>query len=187
VYCDLALNAHLKVASGDSVGTPEALPRRVASKNDASGDALCAPCLDTRLQRRREEFLRPHGRRPDPEVQPAVSSASRTTAASLRSGAPTKPLDPPVRRFSSVRIERVRPMVKSTAGKPLRKPLDQKRVIAEALAEVQRAATRASHAKALQAQMRSLQLMAAEIGLLRAHELLAQIRAAALDVAERSR
>jgi hypothetical protein len=182
VDCDLARSAHLKVAVGDSSGTPNALPRRMATKKDATGDMLCTACLDARVQRRRAEFLQPRARTAYPEPQPAVSSVSRPTAAALRGGASRRPPDAAARRLSSVRIERVRPIVKSA----VRKPLDKKRLVSEILAE-HRAAERASTAKALQSSTRSLQLAAAEIGLLRAHELLAQIRAAALTVVGRTR
>jgi len=178
VDCDLARSAHLKVAIGDSSGAPTELPRRMATKRDASGAALCTACLDARVQRRRAEFLVPRTANAHPEPQLAVSPVSRPTVAALRGGTSRKPLDKSARRFSSVRIERVRSGVKSTA----RKPLDQKRVVSEILAEVHRATERASRAKALEARTKSLQLLAAEIGLSRAHELLAQIRAAALAV-----
>jgi len=183
VDCDLARSAHLKVAVGDSSGTPNALPRRMATKKDATGDMLCTACLDARVQRRRAEFLQPRARTAYPEPQAAVSSVGRPPAAALHGGASRRPPDASARRLSSVRIERVRPIVKSTA----RKPLDKKRVVSEILAEVHRAAERASTAKALQSSTRSLQLAAAEIGLLRAHQLLAQLRAAALAVVGRTR
>jgi hypothetical protein len=184
VDCDRARSAHLKVASGDSLGTPTELPRRMATKKDASGDALCRACLDARVQRRRAEFLKPRTpSAPITQPEPAVSSVSRPTVAVHRGGAARKPLDKPARRFSSVRIERVRPTVKSNP----RKPLDQKRVVSEVLADAHRATERASNAKAVEAWTKSLQLMAVEIGLSRAHELLAQVRAAALTVVERTR
>jgi hypothetical protein len=189
VDCDLARSAHLKVAVGDWAGTPNELPRRMATKRDANGHALCRACLDARVQRRRAEFLQPVARSDRPEPQAAVSSFSGPTAAALRNGAHTKPVDTSARRLSSVRIDRVRPtpMVKSrpmpTVKSPARKPLDKKRVVSETLAEVHRASERASKARALKSSTRSLKLAAAEIGLLRAHELLAQIRAAALEVA----
>lgn len=180
VDCDRARSAHLKVAVGDSSGTPTELPRRMATKKDASGDALCRACLDARVQRRRAEFLKPRTPSAQPEPQAPVSSASRPTLAPLRGGAARKPLDKPARRFSSVRVDRVRSTVKSTA----RKPVDQKRVVSEVLAEAQRATERASRAKAVEAWTKSLQLTAVEIGLSRAHELLAQVRAAALTVVQ---
>lgn len=183
VDCDLARSARLNVAIGDSSAAPQELPRRMATKKDASGEALCAACLDARLQRRRAEFLKPPVRSAYPEPELAVSSVSRRTAAVLRGGASRKTVEPPIRRLSSVRIDRVRPTVKSTALKPL----DKKRVVSETLADARRAAERASKAKALQACTRSLQLVAAEIGLSRAHELLAQIRATALAVVGRTR
>jgi alkylhydroperoxidase/carboxymuconolactone decarboxylase family protein YurZ len=182
VDCDLARSTQLKVASGDSSGAPTELRRRMATKKDASGDMLCTACLDARVQRRRAEFLKPAARNVQPEPQLAVPSVGRPTVAALRGGASRKPLDKPARRFSSVRIERVRSVVKSTA----RKPLDHKRVVSEILAEAHRATERASKAKALEARTKSLQLLAAEIGLSRAHELLAQIRAAALAVVGRT-
>ena len=185
VDCDLARSTQLKVASGDSSGTPTELRRRMATKKDASGDMLCTACLDARVQRRRAEFLKPPTRSAQPEPQLVVSSVGsigRPTVAALRGGASRKPLDKPARRFSSVRIERVRSVVKSTA----RKPLDHKRVVSEILAEAHRATERASRAKALEARTKSLQLLAAEIGLSRAHELLVQIRAAALAIVGRT-
>jgi hypothetical protein len=184
VDCDLARSTQLKVASGDSSGTPTELPRRMATKKDASGDMLCTACLDARVQRRRAEFLKPLARSAQPEPQLAVPSVGRPTVVALRGGASTKPLDKPARRFSSVRIERVRPTI---AKSPARKPLDPKRVVSEVLAEVDRATERAARAKALEARTKSLQLLAAEIGLSRAHELLAQIRAAALAVVGHTR
>jgi len=183
VDCDLARSAQLKVAVGDSSGTPHELPRRMAVKKDASGDALCRACLDARVQRRRAEFLQPRARSADPEPRPAVSSVSRPAAAALRGGVSREPSATPARRLSSVRIDRVRPIEKSAA----RKPLDKKRVVSEVLAEAHRAAERAETAKAVQSRTISLQLAAAEIGLSRAHELLAQIRAAALTVVTRTR
>jgi hypothetical protein len=144
---------------------------------------LCTACLDARVQRRRAEFLKPAVRSAQPEPQLAVPSVGRPAVAVLRGGASRKPRDKPARRFSSVRIERVRPTIaKSTA----RKPLDHKRVVSEILAEAHRATERASRAKVLEARTKSLQLLAAEIGLSRAHELLAQIRAAALAVVGRT-
>jgi hypothetical protein len=182
VDCDLARSAHLKVAIGDSSGTPKELPRRMATKKDAS-DALCTPCLDARLQRRRAAFLQPRARSADPEPQPAVSSVSHPTAAARRGSVSRQALEAPVRKLSSVRIERIRPVAKSAP----RKPLDKKRVVSEILAEAHRAAERPSTAKALKERTRSLQLAAAEIGLARAHQLLVQIRAAALTVVSRTR
>lgn len=183
VDCDLARSAQLKVAVGDSSGAAEELPRHMAIKKDANGDALCRACLDTRLRRRRAEFLKPVARSDYPQPQAVVSSLTSPNGAALRNGAHTKPLDPSARRLSSVRIARVRPIVKS----PARKPLDKKRVVSETLAEVHRASERASKARALKSSMSALQLAAAEIGLLRAHELIAQIRAAALEVTGRTR
>jgi hypothetical protein len=176
VDCDLARNAHLKVAIGDSSGAPQELPRRMATKRDGS-DPLCTACLDARVQRRRAAFLQPRAPSTDSEPQAAVSSVGLPTAAALR-GRASRELDTPVRRLSSVRIARIRPVAKSAAPQPL----DKKRVVAEIVAEAHQAAERASTAKALEARARALQLAAAEIGLARAHELLAQIRAAALTV-----
>lgn len=183
VDCDLARSAHLKVAVGDSSGTPQELHRRMATKKDASGDTLCVACLDARVQRRRAEFLQLRAPSASVEAEPAVSSAGRTTAAALRGGASGKPLDGSARRLSIVRIDRVRPIVKSAA----RKRPAKKRVVAETLAEAHRVAERASKAKALESRAGSLQLAAAEIGLSRARELLAQIRATALAVVSRTR
>lgn len=182
VDCDLTRDAQLKVASGDSSGSPTELPRRMATKKDAS-DALCTACLDARVQRRRVAFLKPRTWSADPEPELAASSVGTPTVVALRSGASTKPFDKPVRRFTSVRIERVRPVAKSTA----RKPLDPKGVVSAILAETQRANERASTAKAVQARTKSLQVLAAEIGLTRAQELLAQVRAAALTVVGQTR
>lgn len=176
VDCDVARDTQLKLASGDSAGAPQELPRRMATKKDASGDPLCQACLDARVQRRRAEFLQPRAQSAYAEPQPAESSDGRPAAAPLRNGASSKPI---VRRLSSVRIDRVRTVEKS----PAPKPLDKRRVVAEIVADAQRDAERASKAKAQQSRTRSLQLAAAEIGLSRAHELLAQIRAAALTVA----
>jgi hypothetical protein len=180
VDCDLARSAQLKVAVGDRAGAPNELPRHMATKKDANGDMLCRACLDARVQRRRAEFLQPIARSDRPQPQAAVSWFSGPTAPAPHNGAHAKPVDTSARRLSSVRIERVRPM--PIVKRPTRKPLDKKRVVSETLAEVQRASARASKAKALKLSTRSLQLAAAEIGLLRAHELLAQIRAAALEV-----
>lgn len=185
VDCDLARSTQLKVASGDSSGAPAELPRRMATKKDASGDALCRACLDARVQRRRVEFLKPHTRSALPEPELVVSSVGGPTVAALGGGASRKSLDKPARRFSSVRVDRVRPIEKSASA--ARKPVDHKRVVSEILAEAHRETERASRAKAVQARSKSLQLLAAEIGLLRAHELLAEVRAAALAVAARTR
>jgi hypothetical protein len=185
VDCDLARSAHLKVAVGDRAGAPNDLPRHMATKKDANGDTLCRACLDARVQRRRAEFLQPVARSDRPQPQASVSWFSGPTAAAPRNGGDAKPVDTSARRLSSVRIERVRPM--PIAKSPLRKPLDKKRVVSETLAEVHRASERASKARALKLSARSLQLAAAEIGLLRAHELLAEIRAAALEVTGRTR
>jgi hypothetical protein len=182
VDCDLARSTHLKIAIGDSSPTPQELPRRMATKKDGS-DALCTACLDARVQRRRAAFLQPRAPSANPEPQPAVSLVSRPSAAALRGDVSREPRDTPVRRLSSVRIDRVRPIEKSAA----RKPLDKKRVVSEVLAEVHRASERTSTAKALKSRTRTLQLAAAEIGLARAHELLAQIRAAALEVVSGTR
>jgi len=77
VDCDLARSAHLRIAVGDSSGTSEVPLRRMASKKDASGDALCTACLDARVQRRRAEFMLPRARSAYPEPRPVVSSVSR--------------------------------------------------------------------------------------------------------------
>jgi hypothetical protein len=162
----------------------------MATKKDASGDALCTACLDARVQRRRAEFLQPAARSAYRDPEPLVPTASRATAAPLRGGNSSTPLDTSARRLSSVRIDRVRPAVKSTARKPVDKKrvvVDKKRVVSEILAESHRAPQRPSEAKALQSRTRSLQLAAAEIGLMRAHQLLAQLRTAALAVVERTR
>lgn len=180
VDCDLARSAQLK-AAGDSSGTLAVPPRRMATKKDASGDALCTACLDARVQRRRAEFSRPRAASAQPEPELAVSPAVSPAVVALRGGASRKATS--ARKFSGVRIERVRTVVKSTA----RKPLDQKRVVSEILAEAHRASERASRAKAVEAWTKSLQLMAVEIGLSRAHQLLAEVRAAALSVVERTR
>lgn len=182
VDCDLARSTHLKVAIGDSSGTPQEPPRRMATKKDGR-DALCTACLDARVQRRRAAFLQPRAASAVSEPQPAVSSVGRATVHALRGIVSREALATPARKLSSVRIERIRPVAKSE----VRKPLDKKRVVSEVLAEVHRAAERPSTAKALEAQMRSLQLAAAEIGLARAHELLAQIRAAAFTIVSRTR
>lgn len=119
VDCDLARSTQLKVANGDSSRGPNEQPRRMATKKDASGDALCTACLDARVQRRRAEFMQPSARS-SAEAQPAASASPPITGAP-RGAASMKPLDTSVRRLSSVRIERVRPNEKSTARKPLHK------------------------------------------------------------------
>jgi hypothetical protein len=79
VDCDLARSEHSKVAVGDSSGASEVPPRRMATKKDASGDALCTACLDARVQRRRAEFLQPHARSPYPEPRLTVSWVARSS------------------------------------------------------------------------------------------------------------
>jgi hypothetical protein len=79
VDCDLARSEHSKVAVGDSSGAPTMPPRRMATKKDASGDALCTACLDARVQRRRAEFMQPRARSPYSEPRPAVSWVARSS------------------------------------------------------------------------------------------------------------
>src|SRR5688572_26696904 len=92
VDCDLARSAQLKVAVGDSPHAPNDVPRRMATKKDATGDALCTACLDARVQRRRSEFLQPPAASASPAPRPASSSLGRLTAAALRD-ASAKPLE----------------------------------------------------------------------------------------------
>jgi len=117
VDCDVARGAHLETAIGDSSGTLKEPPRRIATKKDASGAALCTACLDARVQRRRAEFLSPRARSAPPEPQPAVSPLSRPTATAFQGGPSVKPLEAPPRRFSGVRLERVRPIAERAARK----------------------------------------------------------------------
>ena len=140
VDCDLARSARPKVAVGDSSPTLDDFPRRMATKKDATGDALCAACLDARVQRRRSEFLQPHAATAhftnarvsasEPltsaslDPRPVSSSLGRPTAA-LRD-ASAKPPETPVRRLSAVRIDRVRPTVKRTTRKAPKKTSKRK-------------------------------------------------------------
>lgn len=180
VDCDRTRSENLRPSVGDSAGTPQAQPRRMATKKDANGEALCAACLDARLQRRRVAFLQPRGNGEDPNAESDASSVGRPTEAVRRAPASTKPIDMSKRRFSGVRIERTRPSVKSVA-----KRRNRSRVIAEVLADQRRTVARTSSKEA--SSRNSLQLAALEIGLRRAHELLAEIRAVARTVVGRTR
>jgi hypothetical protein len=70
-----------------------AVPRRMATKKDTNGDALCTTCLDARLGRRRREFVLHQGGAapvaPAPTAAPPAADNTRRfiPSAALRSAA----------------------------------------------------------------------------------------------------
>ena len=219
VFCvdrDLARSAHMNVAVGSAGGTVEAPPRRMATKKDASGDALCAACLDARLLRRRAEFVLHQGRGTAPAAPPPAASSQSSGA--------------PVRKLSAIRIARTRsdevapkPAEKAranaekaranaekarvreearatakaankaraaekAAAKKMRAAeqaaANKARVMATAVSEAIRSA-RASNADDRKQQARFLHL-AADIGLVRAHELLSATKTGVRAITGRS-
>jgi hypothetical protein len=189
VDCDLARSQHQKV-SGAADGGLEAPPRRMATKKDASGAALCAVCMDARLQRRRAEFVLHQGRSTAPEPTPPSISP--------------QPAHESLRKLSSVRIARVRPPAEAPATSRARaeapatsrarakapaklavKPLPVKppvklptraRLVAETLSQVRAATTRGGTAGDDRQSTSSFLQLASDIGFVRAYELLGEIR-----------
>jgi hypothetical protein len=70
VYCKDCDFAREAAAEGAVVGSGspsvERPPRRMANKKDANGDPLCTACLDARVEKRRAAFLLHEGRAPLP-------------------------------------------------------------------------------------------------------------------------
>jgi hypothetical protein len=143
-------------------------PRRMATKKDANGDPLCTPCLDSRQAQRRAEFMLHEGRAPIPGQ--ALALAKVVTAPSAL----------PPRKLSLERITRTRPSetepdtAKKQQKRPEKRPAPSvaaKRVTAKAL-PAKRAASSGNLRLA-----RQFVAIAAEIGFLRAQELLDRLAA----------
>jgi len=174
VDCDLARSAHLSVAAGAETGAAEAFPRRMATKRDANRDALCAACLDARLRRRQTAFAQHKDAGTTPASEPVFSPT------------PTR-AEPPVRKASANRVVRVRPSPEAVPTRsekraaPPSAPEKRRAVAGQAQAQARLAL---AHDRKLE---RRLMHVAVELGFLRAHQLLGELKARALATTKRAR
>jgi hypothetical protein len=134
--------------------TAARVPRRMATKRDTNGDALCAACVDARLARRRAEFFGHQGERLPP--RPA-------------SGSPAQPVDVTAIRWSAVRVTRA----STSTNTPVKVvPGRAKKAARPALADLSRVSASADEHE-LEVRF---QRVASEIGLAHARRLLEELR-----------
>ena len=110
VDCDRARVSHLQsVPAGTADPRPEP-PRRMAIKQDANRDPLCASCLDSRQARRRAAFMLHEARPPVPESQPSPAAPAAAPAPRKKRAAPKlakpNPVPTPKRSVNRRALER---------------------------------------------------------------------------------
>lgn len=167
VDCDLARSAQVHPAAPAPGDALHEHPRRMATKKDANGNALCAACLDARLLRWRAEF----------ELRQAAPTLSEPTAHPALSA---QVAHAPVRKLSAMRIARIRsPLETTPANGHKRSSHEPDRDLPLVPAHVSTASDRQLE--------RSLLQVGAEIGFLRAQELLGELKLHVLAITERER
>jgi hypothetical protein len=176
VDCDGVRQAQMNgtdVLSADA----ELPPRRMAVKRDANGDPLCAACLDARHVSRRAEFLLHEGRAPIPGFQP-MSQLSIETGAEpngARQGKPKSRLIRIVRqRGAEAQSEPPPPPAEPPAERPRAAGRRGKRDVTDVQVQLPLPAPRP--AKRDRGAEKQFVMLAAEMGFLRAQELLDELQ-----------
>jgi hypothetical protein len=162
VDCEAARTSALESESA-ATSTPPA--RRIATKTDANGDALCSQCLDARLSRRRAEYARKQLRAAVGESQVAQDVARESTAT---------------RTWSSTRL--VRPTASAEQPRGRSKARTSGRPVSVRLASVQPETTQALDRKT---QLRFAEVVT-ELGFDRAEQLLRELRALPRSITRRT-
>jgi hypothetical protein len=155
VDCDRARLSHLQAVPAGTADPLPGPPRRMAIKQDANRDPLCASCLDLRQAKRRAEFMLHEARPTTPVSQP--SPAAEVVA--------------PRKRVEFVRIARVRTQEADVSPTPRKQSSGPKRA-----APHRAPAPKMSTNRRLERQFLMLVL---EIGFLRAQELLDELKRSA--------
>jgi hypothetical protein len=158
VFCldhDIARTARVDGCDAGSARALDGPQRRMATKKDANGDPLCVACLDARQARRRAEFMLHEGRAPLAGHNPANvgREADQTPTTSIKSG--------------FIRIARSRTTVTAANARPRKKRERHTNAVRPSGGRVER----------------QFLMLVVEIGLLRAHQLLQDLRARSRKVA----
>jgi hypothetical protein len=157
VFCldhDIARTARVDGSDAGSARALDGPQRRMATKRDANGDPLCVACLDARQASRRAEFMLHQGRAPFSEHSPGnVGREADPT--------PTTSI-----KSGFIRIARSRTVVTAPNGRPRKKR--------------ERPTSAVRPSRRLE---RQFVMLAVEMGFLRAHQLLADLKARTHKVA----
>jgi len=179
VFCvDCDLKSGVRAAGADSAAVNQASEpqRRMATKKDANGDALCRACLDARHAQRQAEFKRRSEPPPTPVWQrPLVTMAERFSRAATPAVVPK--VKPPVPVPAGVAAKRA-PKSRSVSAESSASSARIRRTPARApgVSTLLRGATRSE---------KQFVSLATAIGLRRAQELLDRIQAAARTIVAR--
>jgi hypothetical protein len=168
LFCVDCVAAQISAPESASAGGSTRLAPRIASKTDANGDALCTPCLDARLARRRAQFARQLGG-DAPVIEPQTGQNSEL----VQSKAAT-------RTWSSTRVARQAGPTNGSSGRS--KAGTRGRPASDARAPDESDATQAVNRET----QRRFAEVVTELGFARAEQLLRQLRGLSGSITRRA-